>query len=132
MRILHVCCAIIEKGDGTILLAQRSANMSTPLKWEFPGGKLEAGEDKEECLLRELKEELGVNAHIIAALPTVVSENEKRKIYLYPFICRLAKGEVPKRLEHQSIQWIPAQEGYTLDLSEGDIPVLQLYLRALA
>ena len=59
MRHLRVACAIIER-DGRVLAAQRSAAMTLPLKWEFPGGKIEAGESPEECLIRELMEELGV------------------------------------------------------------------------
>ena len=57
---IHVTCAIIER-DGLVLAAQRSAIMSMPLKWEFPGGKVDVGEGLEECLCRELAEELGVN-----------------------------------------------------------------------
>ena len=61
---IHVACALIER-DGLVLAAQRSAVMSIPLKWEFPGGKLEAGESAEECLRRELVEEMGVTAFLL-------------------------------------------------------------------
>ena len=56
---LQVSCAIIER-DGLVLAARRSATMSLPLKWEFPGGKIDPGESPEECLVRELREELRI------------------------------------------------------------------------
>ena len=61
---IQVACAIIEN-NGMILATQRSATMSLPLKWEFPGGKLEAGETAEACLVRELKEELDILIRMI-------------------------------------------------------------------
>ncbi|MBW4057308.1 MAG: NUDIX domain-containing protein, partial [Proteobacteria bacterium] len=67
MRHLHVACAIIEQ-SGKVLAAQRGSSMTLPLKWEFPGGKIESGESSEECLMRELQEELGVSVRITAAL----------------------------------------------------------------
>jgi 8-oxo-dGTP diphosphatase len=63
MKHIHVTCAIIEK-DGKVLSTQRSESMSMPLKWEFPGGKIKAGESPSECLHRELQEELGVEVEI--------------------------------------------------------------------
>ena len=60
---VHVACAIIEH-DGLVLAAQRSEGMNLPLKWEFPGGKLEAGETPGECVIRELHEELAVRVGI--------------------------------------------------------------------
>ena len=65
---VHVACAIIER-DGLVLAAQRSEGMNLPLKWEFPGGKLEAGETPGECVIRELHEELAVQIGIGLALP---------------------------------------------------------------
>lgn len=56
--MLHVSCAIIEH-ERRVLICQRSSLMKLGLKWEFPGGKIEKGESKEECLSREVKEEFG-------------------------------------------------------------------------
>ena len=63
MEHLHVACALIER-SGKVLATQRSAAMSLPLKWEFPGGKIKDGERPEECLERELHEELGIEIAI--------------------------------------------------------------------
>jgi mutator protein MutT len=57
-RHIHVTCAIIER-DGLVPATRRSAAMSMPLKWEFPGGKIDPGESPEACLRREIHEELG-------------------------------------------------------------------------
>ena len=65
---LQVSCAIIER-DGLVLAARRSATMSLPLKWEFPGGKIDPGESAEECLLRELREELRILVRLEQKLP---------------------------------------------------------------
>lgn len=59
MNIIQVTCGIILK-DGKVLVAQRSEAMSLPLKWEFPGGKIVRGESEEDCLKRELLEELNI------------------------------------------------------------------------
>ena len=64
---LQVTCAIIER-RGLVLATQRSATMSLPLKWEFPGGKIREGETPADCLRRELLEELGIDAPVIDAL----------------------------------------------------------------
>ena len=66
---VHVACAIIER-DGLVLVAQRSRSMRMPLKWEFPGGKIEPGEGPEACLHRELLEELGIRVTVKRAMPT--------------------------------------------------------------
>ena len=63
MKHLHVTCAIIEKG-GFVLAAQRSEDMSLPLKWEFPGGKSDTGESQVECLRREIFEEMGIHIRV--------------------------------------------------------------------
>lgn len=66
---LRVTCAIIEN-EGKVLCAQRSEKMNLPLKWEFPGGKVEGDEDLITCLKREIKEELGVEIAVLEQLPS--------------------------------------------------------------
>ena len=65
---IHVTCAIIER-DGLVLAAQRGASMRMPLKWEFPGGKIEPGEGTEASLHRELMEEMGLRVVVKRAMP---------------------------------------------------------------
>ncbi len=88
---IHVACAIIELG-GKVLCTQRSASMSMPLKWEFPGGKINDGESPEECLRRELIEELGVEISAGEPLPTTIHHYPTFSITLYPFVCEMRGG----------------------------------------
>ncbi|MHB8057289.1 MAG: (deoxy)nucleoside triphosphate pyrophosphohydrolase [Desulfuromonadaceae bacterium] len=131
MRHLHVACAIIEQ-EGKVLAAQRSASMTLPLKWEFPGGKIEADESPEECLIRELMEELGVTVLIGDALPLATHGYTNFTVTLYPFTCRLTGGVITMH-EHHALQWIEPQRMQELDWAAADLPVLHSYMtRAVA
>lgn len=66
--MINVSCAIIINDENKVFVAQRSSEMHPPLKWEFPGGKIEEDETAEESLIREIKEELGVDIEIIQSL----------------------------------------------------------------
>jgi 8-oxo-dGTP diphosphatase len=122
---LHVACALIER-DGLVLAAQRSATMNLPLKWEFPGGKLEAGESPEECLQRELVEEMGVTIAVGRALPLHTHCYETFTVTLYPFVCTLESDTITLH-EHAAITWLPPEKLHTLDWLEADKPVLEAY-----
>ncbi|MGH8020005.1 MAG: (deoxy)nucleoside triphosphate pyrophosphohydrolase [Opitutaceae bacterium] len=126
---MRVACALIER-DGKLLVAQRPSDKSQPHKWEFPGGKLEAGETGAEALVREIREELGVSIDIGAALPEVTHDYGAFAITLLPFICALQEGEVAPR-EHVAVRWCRAAEIEQLDLAAADVPVLRLYLEVV-
>jgi len=123
IRHIHVACAIIER-DGLVLAAQRSAIMSLPLKWEFPGGKLEAGESAAECLRRELVEELGVTIAVGQALPLHTHAYDSFTVTLYPFFATIQSGAITLH-EHAAMVWLPPGELHTLDWAEADWPVIQ-------
>lgn len=124
---VHVACALIER-DGLVLAARRSASMSLPLKWEFPGGKLEAGETPEECLRRELVEEMGVAVTVGSALPQYTHSYDTFTVTLYPFVCSMERGSITLH-EHDAVVWLPPHELQTLDWLEADQPVLEGYLQ---
>ena len=126
MKHIHVTCAIIER-DGLILAAQRSVTMSLPLKWEFPGGKIDPGESHEECLQRELLEELGIHVSLAKRLPVSTHHYPNFMITLYPFACTITSGEIVLH-EHTAISWLPPTELHTLDWAEADVPVIESYL----
>ena len=124
---VHVACAIIRR-DGLILAAQRSAAMNLPLKWEFPGGKLEAGETPAECLRRELVEEMGVTIVVGQSLPLHTHHYQSFTVTLYPFACSIESGEITLH-EHAAMVWLRPEELHTLDWAEADLPVIAEYLR---
>ncbi len=128
-RHIHVTCGIIER-DGLVLAAQRSVAMSMPLKWEFPGGKIKSSESLEDCLRRELVEELGVEIVISQPLPPTTYEYPSFTVSLYPFICSIAAGEI-KLNEHAAVTWLLPGELYVLDWAEADLPVLAIYCQQL-
>lgn len=120
---IHVACAIIQQ-DGLILAAQRSATMSLPLKWEFPGGKLEAGESPQVCLLRELNEELGISVTIGQGLPPHTHCYPSFTVTLYPFLCHQLQGHITLH-EHNDARWLKLTDLLQLDWAEADLPLIQ-------
>ena len=127
-RMTIVTCAIIEK-DGLVLCAQRSETMHLPLKWEFPGGKVAGSESPEDCLRREISEELGLGVEIIARLPSNRhSYPDCSPFELVPFRCRIKEG-LPVAKEHRQIKWVRVPDLRSLDWAGADIPVLENYLR---
>lgn len=126
---IHVACAIIER-DGLVLAAQRSATMNLPLKWEFPGGKIDSNESPEECLVRELFEEMGVNIAVGQALSTLTHNYPTFTVTLYPFICTITSGAI-RLYEHNAIEWLSPDKLYSLDWAEADLPVIDNYLRGI-
>ncbi|MCM2357268.1 MAG: (deoxy)nucleoside triphosphate pyrophosphohydrolase [Geobacteraceae bacterium] len=126
MKHIHVTCAIIEK-EGMVLAAQRSATMSMPLKWEFPGGKIDPGESPDLCLRRELMEEMGISISIGRELSPNTHQYPTFTVTLYPFVCAIQSGEITLH-EHAAITWLPPQELHLLDWAEADIPVIESYL----
>jgi len=126
-RHVHVACGIIER-EGEVLATRRSARMSLPLKWEFPGGKLEAGESPQNCLHRELHEELGVEVAILAELPVITHNYPDFTCTLYPFVCNLSAGELVLH-EHDQMVWLLPEQLHTLDWLAADLPVLSSYLK---
>jgi 8-oxo-dGTP diphosphatase len=122
---VHVACALIER-NGLLLAAQRSATMSLPLKWEFPGGKLEAGESPEECLKRELVEEMGVTVSVRLQLPQLTHSYDTFTVTLHPFVCSIGEETITLH-EHSAMVWLPPHELHTLDWLEADRPILEAY-----
>lgn len=122
---IHVTCAIIER-DGLVLAAQRSAIMNMPLKWEFPGGKIDPGESPEECLRRELVEEMGIQLRVIKPLPVHTHQYPSFTVTLYPYVCAISSGEIVL-YEHAAAVWLPPDKLGALDWAEADLPVIAAY-----
>ena len=128
MKIVDVVCAVIWK-DGKILVAQRSEKMSLPLKWEFPGGKLEAGESEEECLHRELQEELNISVKILTRMQENLHDYDDFRIRLIPFEVEYVGGEIVLA-EHLDVKAFSKEELKELDWAPADWPILKELLRS--
>jgi 8-oxo-dGTP diphosphatase len=104
--LLVAACALID-ADGRILLAQRPKGKSLEGLWEFPGGKVEPGESPEETLVRELKEELGIETRIACLAPLTFASHAYEDFHLLMplYACRRFEGS-PRGMEGQAIKWV--------------------------
>jgi len=126
-RPIPVVCAVLEH-DGHLLLAQRPAHKHLPLKWEFPGGKVEPGEDPATAIIREIREELGCEVVITRALPAFIHDYKTVMIEMLPFVCALtSNSSLPHPHEHVALAWVKVEELLTYDLAAADLPVIKLY-----
>ncbi|HTD41504.1 MAG TPA: (deoxy)nucleoside triphosphate pyrophosphohydrolase [Mucilaginibacter sp.] len=125
--MIDVTCALIIDDQDRLFAAQRSSKMSLPLKWELPGGKIESNESSEECLIREIKEELNIEIVIVKNLPSNTHIYPSIVIRLIPFICKHINGEITLK-EHISFKWLNTNELLDLDWAEADVPILYHYL----
>jgi len=121
---LNVACALIFQ-DGRVLATRRDPRRSFPLHWEFPGGKLEAGESGEAALHRELEEELKLPVEAIRPLKPVEYAENGHHIRLHPFACRPARPWAPVPVDHVEIRWVTPEEALQLTWAPADIPLLQ-------
>ena len=125
--MLHVTCAIIEHNE-RILICQRSASMKLPLKWEFPGGKIELGESKADCLIREIWEELGLTVEVGRELAVVEHHYPDFSLCLYPFLCNLVDGTLTIA-EHAQAIWVEKSELNNYSWAEADQPIVDELMR---
>ena len=125
--MINVTCAIILFED-KILVTQRSENMRLPLKWEFPGGKLEINESEINCIKREIKEELNLEIEIIKKLPNSIFNYETFKINLIPFIANYVSGNIVLT-EHKDYKLLDKSELLNLDWAEADITIVKEFLK---
>ncbi|MBO7273600.1 MAG: (deoxy)nucleoside triphosphate pyrophosphohydrolase [Clostridia bacterium] len=121
--MLEVIAALIWQGD-KFMICQRPAHKARGLLWEFVGGKVEAGETREQALTRECREELGVLLSVGDLFMDVTHTYPDLVVHLSLFHATIAKGEVQK-LEHNNIQWITPDEIPNYDFCPADVEILQ-------
>ncbi len=121
---IAVACAVIRKGP-LYLTVQRSALMRDPLLWEFPGGKIEPGENAFACLHRELDEELGIQVRICGSLRAHAVVQGERRIVLFPMLCTWVGGQMELK-EHSDARWLALAELTNLQWCEADLDILEV------
>lgn len=129
MNLIEVAAGVILRGP-YILIARRMADAHLGGLWEFPGGTLEAGETLEECLLREIREELNLTVRVGRRLLSVEEDyaatpgRAARRIRLHFFLCTPESG-TPEAVECQEFRWVQAHELDQFEFPAADQPVLQ-------
>ena len=128
--ITHAAAVALIDSDGRILIQKRKAdNEIMPNYWEFPGGKIEVGETPETCLIREVKEELGVALGCRAPLSFISEDRGEYHIIVYLYISRDTEG-IPFGAEGQEIKWVRPMELSKYDLLPANkalIPMIRDY-----
>ena len=126
MKIITVVAAVWQNTDGRYFLAQRAAHKSQGGLWEFPGGKVEAGENEKAALKRELQEELGIDVVVNEFLvETTHKFSEELTIILRAYSIFCCNFDVTL-VEHQACAWFIKAEIKNLNLSPADLPILEL------
>lgn len=120
-------CAIIRNEESEVLVVQRGEKSDHPFKWEFPGGKLDENETEEECIVREIKEELSIDIVIRRRMPDIEYDYGSKRIKLIPFVCDTL-DDIPFLTEHTAFKWINRDELKNVDFSEADVFAATEYL----
>ncbi len=123
MRIRVVAAALFDS-DGRVLITDRPAGKHMAGRWEFPGGKIAAGETEPQALQRELKEELGIE--VLAARPVleIAHAYPDRRVELSMWVVDRYLGE-PRGLDGQSLRWVPVEQLSHEDILEADRPFIE-------
>jgi 8-oxo-dGTP diphosphatase len=121
--LVVVVAAVVEQ-DGSFLLTRRLEGTHLAGRWEFPGGKCEPGESLEECLRREVLEELGANVRIGAEILVTRHAYPERTVQLHFFGCALLDVAHPR--EGQEMRWVTRADLSGLDLPEADADLVAL------
>lgn len=120
---LLVVAAYIER-RGRVLLSQRRADQSFPLAWEFPGGKVEPGEDLTSALVREIREELGCTIRVKAIVDLVFFAYPDFDLIMPVYHASITAG-VPRARQVAAIAWVPRRGLAKLNLPPADVPLAQ-------
>ena len=122
--VLVVACALVDV-DGRVLVAQRPEGKTMAGLWEFPGGKVMDGERPEAALIRELREELGIDVSEACLAPLTFASHAYDDFHLLMplYVCRRWKGEV-RRLEHQALRWVRPVRLREFPMPPADIPLI--------
>ena len=128
-KSIQVVGAVIQnQTTQQILCALRSPEMSLPNLWEFPGGKIEAGERHEEALKREIHEELGCEIQVNEPVESTTYEYDQMIVTLHIYHARIISGS-PQATEHSELRWLDIDDLETLEWAPADIPAIHKVMK---
>ncbi|MER9460588.1 8-oxo-dGTP diphosphatase MutT [Mesorhizobium sp. M0387] len=129
--LLVAACALVDT-DGRVLLAQRPEGKQLAGLWEFPGGKVEPGETPEQCLIRELQEEIGIETDIPCLAPLTFASHSYDDFHLLMplFVCRRFRGIAQPR-EGQALKWVRPKQMRDYPMPPADAPLIQFLIDLL-
>ncbi|MEW9805577.1 (deoxy)nucleoside triphosphate pyrophosphohydrolase [Mesorhizobium sp. ZMM04-5] len=124
-RLLLVAAVALVDADGRVLLAQRPEGKALAGLWEFPGGKVESGETPEQTIVRELREEIGVETKVDCLAPLTFASHTYDDFHLLMplFVCRRFWG-VPQPLEGQALKWVRPIQMRDYPMPPADLPLV--------
>ena len=122
--MVNVVAGIIKNEEGKILITQRNLKKAQGGLWEFPGGKIEPNETKEEAIVREIKEELDINIQVENYLSEKVFNYPEKDINLIALECKKVNGDV-KLLEHEDYRWIENSELGNFEFAPADMFIIE-------
>jgi len=127
-----VVAAALVDADGCVLLQRRAPGRAMAGLWEFPGGKVEAGERPEAALVRELHEELGIEVEEGALTPAAFAsaDNAGRHMLLLLYLCRKWRGE-PQALDAAALKWLKPADMIVEEMPPADVPLVAALERLL-
>ena len=125
MKVVLVSAVALIDTDGRVLLTQRPEGKSMAGLWEFPGGKIEAGETPEVALIRELQEELGINTWQSCLAPLTFASHSYDSFHLLMplFACRKWQG-TPQSREGQTLKWVRPNDLKSYPMPPADVPLI--------
>jgi len=121
--MIEVVCGIIRDERGRVLAGLRPNGKHLGGLWEFPGGKVDPGESARQALVRELREELGIDVEVCVALEPVCWQYETVRIKLLPHVCEIRGGMI-EALSHERLDWYALDDLRGLEWAPADVPVL--------
>ena len=130
MQTINVVGAVVVRG-GLVYCVQRGPDGSLPGMWEFPGGKVEPGEDGPTALRREIHEELGCHVEVGEEVTTTVYPYVFATVRLTTYYCALTDGE-PKLTEHAAERWLECDRLSELEWAPADVPAVDQIIERLA
>ena len=132
LKLLLVVAVALVDADGRVLIAQRPAGKQLAGLWEFPGGKMEPGERPEGALIRELKEELGIDVKEPCLAPLTFASHAYDTFHLLMplYICRRWEGFVQPR-EHQAVKWVRPRALRDYPMPPADEPLIPVLIDTL-